>query len=254
MQEKRGLNGSTLKIMAMCSMLIDHTAYVLLGAMLVKNGIFNVGNLSAEYISGLMGQGSVGYLYLAYLIMRMIIGRFAFPIFCFLLVEGFQKTRSKTKYAVRLFLFALISEVPFDMAFSMGTMNWNYQNVFFTLFLGFLTIWGMDEISKRELQLWVQRGAQVLLFLAGAFLAELICCDYGAYGIIAISVLYLFRFRKRDQLLAGCLSFFWEFTAMLAFIPIAFYNGKRGLKLKYVFYAFYPVHLLILYALLKVIF
>ena len=79
------------------------------------------------------------------------------------------------------------------------------------------------------------------------------CCDYGGWGILAIAVLYLFRENKQLQILTGCVSFCWEMPAMLGFIPVAFYNGKRGLKLKYLFYVFYPVHLLILYALAGVV-
>jgi hypothetical protein len=86
-----------------------------------------------------------------------------------------------------------------------------------------------------------------------ALLAELIGCDYGAKGIAAVALLYLFRRDKWEQIIAGCVAFLWEITAPLAFIPVAFYNGKKGLRLKYVFYLFYPLHLLLLGALARML-
>lgn len=226
MLKNRGLSGSTLKIIAMISMLVDHTGEVLLRSILTGEA----------YIT-------------AYKIMRLWIGRIAFPVFCFLLVEGFQRTGNRAKYAFRLFLFALISEIPFDLAFNGKIWDTGYQNVFFTLWIGLLMLTGMAELEKRCRNIWIAFLGKAGIFLAAAFISELICCDYGAHGIIAIALLYLFRKNKLEQIIAGCVAFLWEVTAPLAFIPVAFYNGKRGLKLKYVFYAFYPVHLLILHFL-----
>ena len=108
-------------------------------------------------------------------------------------------------------------------------------------------IWGMRELEKR-MELPVLRWAGTgLIFLAAAFIAEKIYCDYGAHGEIAIALLYLIRKNKREQIIAGIVAFLWEVTAPLAFIFIGVYNGERGLKLKYIFYLFYPLHLLILY-------
>lgn len=229
MQEKRGLSGSTLKIIAMISMLVDHTAYVLLGPFLTDTSL-----TADSYIT-------------AYKIMRYLIGRWAFPIYCFLLVEGFQKTHDRWKYAVRLFLFSLISEIPFDLAFYGTPFEGAHCNIFFTLLLSFIMMALMEEAKTHLENLWLVMGIDIAVFLAAAACAELFRCDYGAKGIIAVALLYLFRNNKTEQLIAGCAAFLWEITAPLAFIPIAFYNGKRGLKLKYVFYVFYPAHLLLLY-------
>lgn len=224
-----GISGSTLKIIALISMLIDH-----IGASLLTI------QLEIHYSES---------LYQTFVVMRYFIGRLAFPIYCFLLVEGFQKTRNRSKYAGRLFLFALISEVPFDLAFNRCVVHLEHQNVFFTLLAGLLVIWGMEEMESRISSLWIKWSGYVIIVAAGAFLAEAFAFDYGAKGILPIVALYLFRQNKAGQMIAGAVAFLWEFAAPFAFIFVAFYNGKRGMKLKYVFYAFYPVHLLVLYLL-----
>lgn len=248
-RKRRGLSGSTIKLIAIFTMLIDHTGAAVLGRMLMQANIPSTGSES-EYIEWLSAHAT---LYYSYIVMRFI-GRIAFPIFCFLLVEGFQKTHDVKKYAFRLGLFALISEVPFDLAFKNKTLEFTYQNVYFTLFFGLLCMMVLDAIQKRvkvtspvaNVLLHIVLGA--LDILAFCYIAEEIFhTDYGWIGIVCIMVLYLLRNKKPWMIAGGCISFCWELTAPLAFIPIGFYNGERGLKLKYVFYVFYPLHLIILY-------
>lgn len=230
-ERKRGISGSSLKLIAVATMLIDHIAATVLARFLIIGG----------------GEVSAGW-YQLYQAMRSV-GRIAFPIYCFLLVEGFVHTGSRKKYALRLFLFALASELPFDLAFSGTAPEFGYQNVFFTLFLGLVTIMLLWEVEKK--QEW-RTGLRIFLFaviiLAGMAAAYALKTDYSYYGVMCIVVLYLFRGRRLPQVLAGAASFFWwESPAVLAFIPIYFYNGKRGWNIKYFFYLFYPVHLLVLY-------
>lgn len=256
MEEKRGISGSSLKIIALISMLIDHTAAVLLGKVLLTMGITSVGDYSPSYIAGLFEtEGTlVGMTYLAYQIMRRVIGRIAFPIFCFLLVEGFQWTRDKKKYMLRLFVFALLSEVPFDLAFHGMAWYPEGQNVFITLLLGFLLMTGFSLLEEKKRGSWMEIVGKIAVFIVVAALSELCQCDYGAKGVMVIAILYLFRKNKTEQIVAGCVAFYWKIMAMIAFIPIAFYKGRRGLQLKYLFYFFYPVHLLVLYAISKICF
>ena len=247
MGKNTGISGSTLKIIAAAMMLADHTAAVVLGSLLAWKGVTDVSVYSPEYIGSMIQTGAIGWVYLLYQIMRRLLGRMAFPIYCFLLVEGFGRTGSKGRYAGRLFLFALISEIPFDLAFS-RTMFYNgYQNVFFTLLLGFLMMWAMDRVEKCCGMAALRLAGYGAAVLGAALAAEMLCCDYRAKGIIAIALLYLFRKNRWEQIAAGCVAFLWEITAPLAFIFIGFYNGRRGAKVKYAFYLFYPVHLLVLY-------
>lgn len=229
----RCLSGSTLKLIAICAMTIDHFA-----ASIIYHGIL----LPAAPLTE--GTGAWTW-YMIYKVMRFI-GRIAFPIFCFLLVEGFLHTSNRKKYAFRLFLFALISELPFDLALFNSPIDWGNQNVFFTLTIGLLVIWTMDSVSKRNLQVPLQLSA----ILAGCLLAWFLKTDYDYKGILLIVILYIFRYDRKLRTIAGCVSLLWEAPACLAFIPINLYNGKRGLSLKYFFYAFYPLHLLIYAAIL----
>ena len=231
----KGISGSTLKLIALVSMLIDHTAAVVLERAIIQGGYTET-------------------LDQVYYFMRMGIGRLAFPIYCFLLVEGFEKTRNRKRYGGRLFLFAIISEIPFNLAFRGRLLDLSYQNIFFTLFIGLLTIWIMDIIEKKNISyIWKVLG-EGLVFLAAIMIAEVSHCDYGGRGIIAIGLLYLFRKNRIHQIIAGAIAFLWELTAPIAFLFVGFYNGQRGIKLKYIFYAFYPLHLLLPYLLSRALF
>lgn len=250
-KEKQGISGSTLKLIAIITMLIDHIGAGILARMIWKSGYMEaIAASSMEVYTAWFAENKT--LYITYTVMRAI-GRIAFPIFCFLLVEGFQKTHDVKKYALRLGIFALVSEIPFDLAFNAKVLELGYQNVFFTLFLGLLTMIVCDMALRKE---WSQKEKlnkvirailAIVIIAAGAVFAECLRTDYGAIGVLCIMVLYIFRRRKTAQMLAGAVIFLWEIPAPLAFIPMAFYNGKRGIKLKYVFYAFYPVHLLLIY-------
>jgi hypothetical protein len=227
----KGLSGSTLKLIAIVTMLIDHTAAVLV-ASLIRSQRLN----SPE-------------IYDIYTIMRDI-GRIAFPIFCFFIVEGFHYTRNAWKYAARLALFALISEIPFDLALNNRFLEFSYQNVFFTLLVGLLTIQCISLLRKKMGTTALSWIVVCAVALVGMLAADLLRTDYGSRGVLCIVVFYAFRSSRLWQVVFGNIAYvllLQEPFAALAFAPIAAYNGKRGWKLKYLFYFFYPVHLLILY-------
>ena len=200
-----------------------------------------------------------GVLFYVYTVLRMVIGRVAFPIFCFLLVEGFQKTRDVKKYIFRLGIFALVSEIPFDLALTGNLFDFAYQNVFFTLFLGVVVLAIMNQIQKLNIHKVVKVILSVIAVVAGAGIADVLNTDYYAMGVVFIVTLYLFRNHSVWRFFAGALVLLGggilvgiglsELAGLIAFAFICFYNGERGLKLKYVFYLFYPVHLLVLYLL-----
>lgn len=188
-------------------MLIDHTAEVLI-------------NHNAALTDPIWAQ--------IYVLMRGI-GRIAFPIYAFLLVEGFLYTRDVKKYLARMLTFAVVSEIPFDLAVFHTPFYWGYQNVFFTLFLGLLALAGENVVHQSSgmfagAGLWKQ--AFVLILCVGT--AQLINCDYGAFGVFFIILLYMTRYDKKTQTILGAISLIWELPGILAFIPIRLYNGTRG--------------------------
>ena len=169
------------------------------------------------------------------------IGRLAMPVLCFFIGEGLRHTRSPRRYLLRLTGFALLSELPFDLAFY-GGVEWGHQNVYFTLALGLLALWA---IQSRGMEGW-------LLALTAALAAELLGCDYGMYGVLLILLLDRFHRARSEQLAAAALlnlAFFGLQTQTLSLIALPLlwlYNGKRGRDDRRLFYLYYPAHLCVL--------
>ena len=179
----------------------------------------------------------------AWLTLRLI-GRLAFPLYCFLLTEGFCHTRSVGRYLMRLGIFALLSEIPFDWVNGEGPLTFSHQNVFFTLFLGLAALWGLVWFMNRR-----QPVTAVLWCGAMAVLAGVCRTDYGAAGVILIVLLYYFREDPSRRLALGYGVLLlgagtMEFTAIGSFFLLGFYNGERGRGPRQLFYWFYPLHLL----------
>lgn len=191
---------------------------------------------------------------LCYMMMRAI-GRISFPIFCFLIVEGFYHTHNLRRYEGRLLLFACLSEIPFNLAFYRRIFFWQHQNVFFTLWIGLGTIFLLQKVSDQiELPMLQKRMLQGFIFITAGLCAYGIHSDYDFVGIFMIVAFYFFRKEHKRlffSLCIICLCFFevQEFFALFALIPIFCYNGKKGLSLQYFFYLFYPFHLLLIYGL-----
>ena len=169
------------------------------------------------------------------------IGRLAMPVLCFFIGEGLRHTRSPRRYLLRLTGFALLSELPFDLAFY-GGIEWGHQNVYFTLALGLLALWA---IQSRGMEGW-------LLALTAALAAELLGCDYGMYGVLLILLLDRFHSARSKQLAGAALlnlAFFGLQTQTLSLIALPLlwlYNGKRGRDDRRLFYLYYPAHLCVL--------
>ena len=199
-------------------------------------------------------------------------GRVAFPIFAFMSVEGYFHTHNFKKYAQRMLLFSVLSEIPFDLMYG-GT--WFYpvhQNVIWTLLMGLLGIHLMETVRKKQ-KPWVYVLVSAGVVAAGWILGTLCMVDYYGVGVLTVFIFYFFRGRKWWCLLGQLLALYWvnvqmlgglmypiqlfgmEFElcqqglALLALLPIWLYRGRQGYHSKpfqYACYAFYPVHMLIL--------
>lgn len=190
-----------------------------------------------------------GREYTVYLIFRDI-GRAAFPIFCFLLLEGFRHTRSRFLYGRNLLLFALLSEIPWNLMFT-NTLRYERQNVFFTLFLGYLAFCAIEYFQTRP-------SMQLLCILGLLVVSIFLKADYGWRGYIFLLIIYYMRNDKPGQAILGSCWLYYEWRASFAFLSINLYNGKRGFirgkSAKYFFYWFYPVHIIGLVILRQLLF
>lgn len=204
------------------------------------------------------------------------VGRIAFILFAFLITEGFFYTKNRKRFLLRLLLFALLSEIPFDLAFSGKLFAWKSQNVYWTLFLGVLLLTLWEYLSRyRSVLIRMVRILIVPIVCTVAFLGA---TDYRFMGILLIFTFYLTR--KEDggirMLVAGMVMLLgtWgsnliryagiysvrylfrfslrEMYGLYAFLLIFLYNGEKGRQLpKPFYYGFYPVHLLFLYGIAR---
>ena len=333
MEEKKGITGSTLKLIAIVTMLIDHIGATLVERTMYANGYLEAMTDQEKAVEWMMDFKNLG-LYFLDMFMRLI-GRIAFPIFIFLLVQGFMHTHSKAKYVLRMAIFCIIAEIPFNLAINCTLTTPYFQSVFFTLTIGLLVMWGMDTLknktfegalpkilkfvsffcfgafffymfiqtifggilipllpvkewnvlvhpfgldlnvpnknfliacvicgiislivfsivtAKKEENAVISEALSWFPVYAGLLAGDFLMTDYAGLGVLAIVMAYIFREKKVQSMLMTVIVLTvmnpMEATSFLDLIFVKHYNGKRGLNLKYVFYFFYPVHLLILY-------
>ena len=239
----RGLSGNQFKLIAFFLMLCDDVGYIF-----IQNGVLYGQN--AMYWNMAIATTEGQKWYMVSRILRFA-GRLSFPVFAFFVAEGFQHTRSRVKYMMRMGVFALLSEVPFDLA-CFGTWYYpDYQNVLFTYFIALTALYLMELSRKLPVVI------QILIAAVFAYLAYLVKCDYGAVGVALISTLYLLRNTKNMKFLVGAVisaaeSIDYLGISALSMLGLKFYDGSRGrIPLKYFFYAAYPLHYLIFYAAVR---
>lgn len=187
------------------------------------------------------------------------VGRLSFPIFAFLLTEGYVHTKSFSKYFFRLLVLALISEVIYDYVFYDSFIYLEANNIFFTLALGLLTLWLLDKSRtlvkkyfKEKIDLTIILPITYLLIIVVmGLIAEFLNFSYGMLGILVISFFYLFKKNFPLTVLSVSLSTLilgdtMQYFSLLSLILIYFYNKKLGKKCKVFFYLYYPLHILVL--------
>lgn len=204
------------------------------------------------------------------------LGRLAFPIFAFMTVEGFFHTKNRKRYAGRLLLFALLSEIPFNLMMSGSVIYPFHQNVLWC-FLLCIGLMSLNEKAKGTGKWWIRLLTAAGTILLGYLVGMLSMMDYMHYGVFMVLTFYFFRGNRwwhyAGQMLwmiyinkeVGGMFYQWELFGMqfefpqqcfavFALIPIWLYDGRQGYHSKwfqYLCYAFYPVHLLILGLLVR---
>lgn len=221
----RIFSGAQLKYIAFLSMLIDHVNKALIYPFLSGEGIL-------QRISDVFD----------------ILGRIAFPLFAFFLVEGFFKTGNRKKYLASLLIFGIISEIPFDMALSGVFFEPNSNNIMFTLALMLITIWIIDTLKLK-----MQKIPKYIWYFLSSVIVGIMCIismvtglDYEYHAIMIGYLFYIFYNKRVFAIFLGYLAIFKEVWSLLGFSLILTYNGKRGKQNKLFNYCFYPGHLLIL--------
>lgn len=205
-----------------------------------------------------------------------LIGRIAFPIFAFQISEGYIHTKNLKKYFLRLFLFALISQIPF-MLFESTYMEGFNLNIFCTLFISLLAIFIYDKVCNSKFKFnkidkidsVIKQILGILIAVLFGIISELFGFDYGFFGVAIIFLFYIFKNNKLAMVISyitACVlhygiqiimygfNIWYILLGIFTILPIIFiclYNGKQGKKVKYLLYLFYPVHLVILYFLFK---
>lgn len=210
MKDFQVINAFHLKILAIVTMLIDH----------------------------------IGMIFFPNVMLFRIVGRVAFIIFAFLLVEGTQHTGNFEKYLLRLLLWAFLSEIPYDIARSGSYFYWEAQNIFWTLFIGVL---GVHLIQQAQ-SIFLQSLIVVLTFVV----IDLVKADYGIYALCVIYTFFLLRKKIYYSLIlvqlisvvASFSGYGFQYFAFLGLCPILLYNGKQGKKTGNIFYTFYAIHLI----------
>lgn len=254
------LSGNQLKVIAAVCMLIDHATKVF-----YKRTINHV--LEMDFMTPELYHG-IRFVYMV----LISIGAVAFPLFAFAFAEGYAHTHDKKRYLLRLAVFALISEIPFDITFNFGggpegwnpeysrywPMYWGYQNVFFTYAWALCTLWVLEQTGRiKQKPLKLLQG--IIVLGSYIFSEELLQSDYGGYGLVLILTAYALRKNRLAQI-AGMvvvnLLLYKNFVVVQDWFRVSFvvslllillYNGKRGEKnLKPFFYGFYPIHIAII--------
>ena len=221
----RIFSGAQLKYIAFLSMLADHVNKALIYPFLSGEGIL-------QRISDAFD----------------ILGRIAFPLFAFFLVEGFFKTGNRKKYLASLLIFGIISEIPFDMALLGVFFEPNSNNIMFTLALMLITIWTIDILKEKMQNMSKYTWYPVSFVIVGimCIISMVTGLDYEYHAIMIGYLFYIFYNKRVFAIFLGYLAIFKEVWSLLGFSLILTYNEKRGKQNKLFNYCFYPVHLLII--------
>lgn len=226
---KKGFSVSALKYIAVICMLLDHIAVVFLE-------------------SGPLGQTRLGEMMDVPL---RAVGRWSFPLFLFCLLQGYFHTHDRMKYAARLFIAAILSEIPYDFGHTGQFFSWNQNNVIWTMFLIIVMLLCYDNVHAREKEKDIRLCYYGMIWSGVALLAYIGRTDYGFAAVTAATVLYFCQKRQTfgyglSILVLSVLMSPVEALALPTVFFVRRYNHERGRQNPYFFYLFYPLHFVFL--------
>ena len=216
-------------------------------AAVVQNGILHVSQYTSEQLNELLAGDGQAMLWAGVGSVGSMVGIVSLPIFAYLLVLGVAHTANLQRYILTVLVFAVVSEVPYDLAMSGQVWNWAEQNSLWTVFIALIMLWLMKNFQGKGM---VPLLLSILFAAAGCFWAILLHSKFGGGFVLITAVLYLLRERKGVSYGLGALISLLYATAPLGFVPVALCSGERrdmG-RGKYAYYVFYPV-MLALFAL-----
>ncbi len=216
-----------------------------IGVAIIQNGMIHMGDYTTTEFSDLLSSDSHMMSLAGWAAAFQMIGGLAVPIFAFLLVEGFRRTSSYRNYFLSLLGFAVLSEVPYDLAMSDSFWDPSSQNALFSMVICLAMLYGLRMMEEK--QGFQYRLMQILLVIAGVLWCELLNLAFGLCEVLLVAVYYLLYDKRGVKVLLGCAISLMYVTAPFSGYLIWGYDGQQGWhENKYVFYLFYPVHLLVL--------
>lgn len=238
-----------LKMFACITMMVQT-----IGITVIEKGLIHLDRYTQAELSQAMAEDSHLMVLAGVGSVMQLVGGLALPIFAFLLVEGFRQTSDYRRYLLTMAAFALLSEVPFDLANSLRPLDWSGQNALVTMCVCLLMLYFLKMVQDKMAQdkmaqdkKWFLRfAAQFVIVLCSVVWVALLRAQYGFCMVLLVAVFYVFYAKNALKIILGILISLLYVTGPLAFYGIGCYNGQRKDKVpKYMYYMLYPLHLLV---------
>ena len=234
-----------LKMFACIAMLIQT-----IGIAVIEKGLIHLDQYTQDSLNQAMAQDSRLMTLAGIGSIMQLIGGMAIPVFTFLLVEGFRNTSDYKKYLLLMVLTAVISEIPYDLAVGGKIMDWSSQNAMVTMSICLIMLKCLDIFKDGSG--FTGGLVRMLIVLAAVVWVSLFRAEYGLCMVLLTAVFYVFYTQNILKTVLGCIISLMYITGPLSFYGIWCYNGERKDRInKYVYYALYPVHLLVLGVIAK---
>lgn len=235
-----------LKIFAVIIMLIQN-----IGIIVIEKGVIGLDNYTQAQLSEAMAKDSKLMNIAGVGSVMQLIGGLAVPIFAFLLVEGFLKTSNYGRYLISMIVFAIISEIPYDLATSHKLVDWSSQNALVTMSICLLMLYFFGMLKERKGIIYTV--ARLTIVLCAIVWVTLFKAQFGLCVVLLTAIFYLFYSKNALKTFLGMLASLLYVTGPLSFYGIWCYTEERkDILPKYVYYVFYPLHLLLLWLIVKI--